>query len=118
VSLTGDEASASDAYILEPTELKCGLVVEPALISVTADGDVRAVLSNPTGTSMVLEEGSSLGEAIPATPIPSPANTGPPSEPIPQPALRWVQSKSTSWRKKKLAETVGSLGALPTPQRE
>ena len=110
VSLAGDGAELADTYVLEPAELKCGLLVDPALISVPADGDACAVLTNPTGCSMVLEEGNSIGEAVPATLVCPPESTDDqPGAARTQPALRQVQSKSMTWRRNKLAESIKGL---------
>ena len=106
-------------YLLEPRELDCGLKVDPSLLSVSADGDVLAVLVNPTGCSMVLAEGTPLGDAMPAKLVcPATIAEGRPSTTKEQPALRWIQSKPTAWRKERLVESIGSLEALTPPQHE
>lgn len=112
ICFAGDmEVDDSEAYLLEPKELKSGLQVEPSLLSLSAEG---GVLSNHTGCSMALEEGSLLGEATPVTLVDSAPNA---DDQIPEESdglsvLRWIQIKSTAWRQKKLLESIGSLETL------
>ena len=58
-----DEADGS--YLLEPALLAYGLQVDPSLLYVATDQVTLAVVSNPTGCSLSMEEGSALGEATP-----------------------------------------------------
>ena len=93
--------------------------MDPALISVPADGDACAVLTNPTGCSVMLEEGNSIGEAVPATLVCPPESTDDqPGAAQTQPALQQVQSKSMTWRRNKLAESIKGLGTLTSHQRQ
>ena len=56
VRFAGDkEVDGSEAYLLEPAELKSGLQVEPSRLSLSVEDGVLAVLNNPTGCSMSLE---------------------------------------------------------------
>ena len=41
-----------------------------------------------------------------------------PAPPRTQPALRWVQSELTAWRKERHVESIGSSGALTPPEQE
>ena len=58
----GQEANDSEAYLLEPVELKSGLQVEPFLLSLLAEDGFITVVTNSTGCSMSLEKGSLLRE--------------------------------------------------------
>ena len=121
VSLTGGLGTEGpDLYVLEQTELACGLRVDPSLLSVSADGDTLAIFTNPTGCSMLLEGGSLIEDAVPATLVcPPVAHAGnPPKAAHESLMMRQVQSKSTMWRRRKLAEGIGSLGVLTPSQRE
>ena len=118
VTFTGDEdGSREDTYLLEPADLGCGLRVDPSLLSLPANDDALAVITNPTGCSMVLEEGSALGDAMPATVVAS-ANDGKTVAPERHSTLRQVQSKPVAWRQQELMESIGSLGTLAPSQRQ
>ena len=118
--------------LLDGTELSCGVGVDTSLINIDEDGRALTVLSNHTGCSVTVDEGSSLGVAVPVEPVePAPgglqlpesdSKTGPssPSQPTPttEPAsVSRLHSKPDSWRKKKLAESVGPTDTLSSAQR-
>ena len=64
VSLDG-QVGFKQPLLLDGTQLTCGIDVDTSLISMTADGMGLTVLSNPTGCSMTVDEGSLLGAATP-----------------------------------------------------
>ena len=106
-------------YLLEPAEPECGVQADQALLHVTDDREILAVVTNPTGQSMVLEEGSTLGEAAAVTLVSSTSSMEEPSDSARGDAtMRRIQSKLTAW-KKKLTESIGSLDMLaPAQQKE
>ena len=110
--------------LLDGTELSCGVGVDTSLINTGEDGRALTVLSNHTGCSVTVDEGSSLGVAVPIEPVePAPgglqlpepgskSRPSSPSQPTPtaEPArLSCLHSKPERWRKKKLAESVDQL---------
>ena len=119
-SFAGDgENDDSAAYLLEPTELKSGLQVEPSLLSLSAEDGVLAMINNPTGCSMALKGGSLLGEVTPVTLV-NPAPNGDQTQGIPEEmsALRWIQTKPTAWRQQTLLESIGTLETLTPAQQQ
>ena len=112
------ESDDSVTYLLEPIELRSGLEIEPSLLSLSAEDGVLAVINNPTGCSMALEEESLLGEATPVTLVnPAPNDNQTQGVSGEQSALRWIQTKPTVWRQQKLLESVGALETL-TPVKQ
>ena len=77
------------------------------------------MINNPTGCSMALEGGSLLGEATPVTLV-NPAPNGDQTQGIPEEmsALRWSQTKPTTWRQQKLLESIGTLETLTPAQQQ
>ena len=121
VSFAGDEERNDvEAYLLEPTELRSGLQLEPSLLSVSPEDGVLAVVNNPTGCSMLLEEGTLLGEATPVSLVESAPDTRDPVSDIPEDlsALRWIQTQPTAWRQQKLVDSLGSLETLTAVQQQ
>ena len=59
VALTGTlDKNDSTTYLLEPTDLQCGLEVEPSLITVSADGDaVVAIIANQNAAEVDADVG-------------------------------------------------------------
>ena len=100
--------------------------LDPSLIDVAEDGSTLAVLSNPTGCSVHLDEGSLVGSAVPVETVEAPSDklqdeqtpTGVQVLPTgPSEVLR-VQAKSDEWREAKLEELVGPTHALSPVQRQ
>ena len=121
VSFTGDEERNDvEAYLLEPTKLKSGLQLEPSLLSVSPEDGVLAVVNNPTGCSMSMEEGTLLGEATPVSLVESAPDTHDPVSDVPEDssALRWIQTQPTAWRQQKLVDSLGSLETLTAVQQQ
>ena len=121
VQLAGEE-EVMGTYLLEPTELQCGVRADQALLYVAADVETLTVVSNPTGQSMLIKEGSMLGEATPATLV-TPSADSEMLETAIEPEqeelwMRQIQSKPSAWRKRKLLETIGALETLTLPQRD
>ena len=117
VSLS-DTEDPSGCYFLEPSSKHSVLRVDPSLIQVTPGEPVLAVISNPSGVSMALEEGDQLSEATPVD-IVSPAEKNrQPDTGQGKSAVRNIQSKSVSWRKEQLIESVGAPDTLTPPQQE
>ena len=113
--------------LLDGTQLSCGVGVGTALIDVDGDRRALTVLSNHTGCSVTAEEGSSLGVAVAVEPVqPNPMSDSKPElSPTPvttlttEPAnVSRLCSKPVAWRKRKLAESVGSTDTLSPEQRE
>ena len=118
--------------LLDGTKLSCGVGVDTSLINTDEDGRALTVLSNHTGCSVTVDEGSSLGVAVPVEPVepaqggfqlPEPGSKSRPSSPS-QPTLTAeptrvsrLHSKPDRWRKKKLAESVGPTDILSSEQR-
>ena len=118
VSLNCD-SEAEGPFILEPAVLECGAQVDPSLLSVRMDVETLAVVSNPTGCSMLVDEGCVLGEATPAAivcPTQDPANSHTSTQDAAM--ARRISSKSVAWRKKRLAESVSDVDTLTPPQRQ
>ena len=112
--------------LLDGTELSCGVGVDTPLINIDEDGRALTVLSNHTGCSVTVDEGSSLGVAVPVEPVePAPGGLqlpetdskfGPssPSQPMPtieRASVSRLHSKPDRWRKNKLAESVDTLSS-------
>ena len=118
VNFVGRE-EVNGPYLLEPTELECGVQADQALLRVTDDRETLAVVTNPTGWSMVLGEGSTLGEAVAVTLVsPTSGQEEPPDSARGDVMMRRIQSKPTVWRKK-LTESIDSLDLLaPAQQKE
>ena len=117
--------------LLDGTELSCGVGVDTSLINIDEDGRALTVLSNHTGCSVTVDEGSSLGVAVPVEPVePAPgglqlpepdSKLGPssPSQPTTErTSVSRLHSKPDSWRKKKLAESVGPTDTLSSEQQQ
>ena len=113
--------------LLDGTQLSCGVGVDAALIDVDGDRRALTVLSNHTGCSVTIEEGSSLGVAMAVEPVqPDPTSDSKPElSPTPETTLTTepanvsrLYSKPVAWRKRKLAESVGSTDTLSPEQRE
>ena len=101
--------------------------MDAALIDVDGDRRALTVLSNHTGCSVTVEEGSSLGVAVAVEPVqPDPTSDSKPElSPTPETTLTTepanvsrLYSKLVAWRKRKLAESVGSTDTLSPEQRE
>ena len=112
-----DVSDQRGCYLLEPSSSDSGLRIDPSLLQVEPDEPVLAVLSNPTGVSMALEEGNLLGEATQVDVV-HPAQKADQPAPKEEPAVRNVQTKPVSWRKKRLMESVGTLETLTPPQQQ
>ena len=84
VSLDSQE-DLQQPLLLDGTQLTCGVGAHTSLIDVDKDGRALTVLSNPTGCSMTIDEGSLLGVAVPVEPV----------EPKPR-VLQPTESKSES----------------------
>ena len=120
VSFTGNgESNNVEAYLLEPAELKSGLQLEASLLSVSPEDGVLAVVNNPTGCSMLLDEGTLLG-ATPVSLVESAPDTHDPVSNVPEdsPALRWIQTQPTAWRQQKLVHSLESLETLTAVQQQ
>ena len=111
---------------LDGTQLSCGIDVDKALIGVTGDGMALTVVSNPIGFSMTVDEGTSLGTAVPVEVVePAPDESQPDLEPRPAATTETqsatesrVHLKSDTWRKKKLAESIRLTDVLSPTQRQ
>ena len=64
VSVNGGE-ELGEPLLLDVAQLDCGVELDAALIGAGADGMALTVLSNHTGYSMTVAEGSILGDAMP-----------------------------------------------------
>ena len=133
VSLNSQE-DLQQPLLLDGTQLTCGVGAHTSLIDVDKDGRALTVLSNPTGCSMTVDEGSLLGVAVPVEPVePEPrvlqpteskSESGPSSttelttlatEPA---SVSRVHTKPDTWRKKRLAESIGRTDTLIQEQRQ
>ena len=130
VSLEGSD-DPKQPLLLNGAQLSCGVDVDTSLISVSEDGRALAVLSNPTGCSMTVEEGSCLGDATPAETVgpqveeqTTPIDGALPPEQTevdhsPEPAtLLHVHSDKDKWRKEELARSIGPTDTLDRTQRQ
>ena len=55
--------------LLDGSQLSCGVRVDTSLIDIDRDGRALTVLSNSTGCSVTVDEGSLLGAAVPVEPV-------------------------------------------------
>ena len=113
-----DGHNASGSFFLESSTRDSGLQVDPSLLQVEQDKPVLAVISNPTGLSVTMEEGDLLGEATQVEVVTPPQAESDPRATSQRPVVRNVQSKPDSWRKTQLKEGVGKPEMLTPPQKE
>ena len=122
VSLDSQE-DLQQPLLLDGAQLTCGVGAHTSLIDVDKDGRALTVLSNPTGCSMTVDEGSPLGVAVPVEPVePEPrvlqpteskSESGPSSTTelttlaAESASVSRVHTKPDTWRKKRLAESIG-----------
>ena len=109
-------SNSAGCYFLEPSSSDSGLRVDPSLIRVVPDEPVLAVISNPSGVHLALEEGDLLGEATPVDVV-LPHKKESDARPE-TPEVKKIQSKPPSWRKKQLIESVGVPEALTPAQQQ
>ena len=113
-----DNGEADGSYFLQPALLDSGLQVDPSLLQIIPDQVVRAVVSNPTGLSMSLEEGDTLGEATLVDVVSPPQQESRTETTEGEPFVRLVQTKSVTWRKERLVEGIGALETLTPHQQQ
>lgn len=102
---TGEEPLLMEHAHSVELEEATGLQLEDTLLRPTKDGLTQLVISNPSGYSMSIESGTSLGEAVGATVVAHEPTACPASEGATQENARKIQSEA--WRKQKLCEMVG-----------
>ena len=131
VSLEG-QPDLRQPLLLDGIELTCGVGVDTSLLNFDEAGRALTILSNPTGCSATVDEGSSLEVAVPVEPVEliqgAPQLPEPDSQPGPSSAsqltsitdparVSHLHSKPSSWRKKELIRSVGSTDTLSSEQR-
>ena len=120
----GCEGEIDKPLLLDTAPLDCGVDVDTALIQATVDGIALTVLSNSTGQSVSIEEGSTLGDATHVDIVetqhsePEKSRTESTTAAITPAAVSQVHSKPELWRTKELAKCVGPTDLLSPAQRQ